>query len=652
LAESDLILQHDLMLNADLPNGVLQVEDTLQLPTDKEKPSLFKFSLGKDFQLDSPKLSPLARNADAYTYQLNLTAPQTSIQLRYQAKLSSTPNCDWLHETCRLFDKQGIYLDANSGWYPRSANSLHRFRLHIKGLPSDWLSLSQGQAIAQGWQETQAQTSLYLIAGQFKSYQSKNKAFDTAVYLRQADEALAQQYLDASQQYLGEYSALLGQYPYNKFVVLESFWPTGWGMPSFTMLGSSVMRLPFIPHTSLPHEIVHNWWGNSVYVDAAQGNWSEGLTAYVADQRLKAQQGQGAEYRRDSLQKYATLVNQHNDFPLSQFRARHNDSSQAIGYDKSLMVFHMLHEQLGEQSFYAKLREFYKAYQFRYASFANVLDALGASAEFKQQWLYRTGAPQLAIQGATLQQTDKGYVSELSLAQTQASPAFSLNVPIVFSFADGSTQRHVVSFTQSQQRFKFALAQLPTQVAVDPAFDVLRIPDTAELPAALAALFTDEPKVIVMAKDANADLKAAWQQWAQTLKAEDARTIIQDDTQAIPANSTVIMLGGKNAMHEYLLQHIQQPKRLTDVSFTLNEAQYLCAEHSLAVAVRVDDGRTFILLDALDTKSWQTLLRKLPHYGKYSYVTFHAQNGNNLAKGQWPIQQSPLLLVYPPKATP
>lgn len=97
---------------------------------------------------------------------------------------------------------------------------------------------------------------------EFKAYQSKNKAFDTAVYLRQADDALAQQYLDASQQYLNEYSALLGQYPYSKFVVVESFYH-GLGYAILTMLGASVDALTVIPYTSLPHEIVHNWWGNS-----------------------------------------------------------------------------------------------------------------------------------------------------------------------------------------------------------------------------------------------------------------------------------------------------------------------------------------------------------------------------------------------------
>ena len=31
-------------------------------------------------------------------------------------------------------------------------------------------------------------------------------------------------------------------------------------MPSFTLLGSSIIRFPFILNSSFPHEILHNWW--------------------------------------------------------------------------------------------------------------------------------------------------------------------------------------------------------------------------------------------------------------------------------------------------------------------------------------------------------------------------------------------------------
>ena len=56
---------------------------------------------------------------------------------------------------------------------------------------------------------------------------------------------------------------------------------------SYTLLGGQVLRLPFIPYTSFGHEIAHNWWGNSVFVDTDEGNWCEGLTVYCADYHYK-----------------------------------------------------------------------------------------------------------------------------------------------------------------------------------------------------------------------------------------------------------------------------------------------------------------------------------------------------------------------------
>lgn len=68
------------------------------------------------------------------------------------------------------------------------------------------------------------------------------------------------------------------------------------------------MRLPFIPYTSLPHEILHNWWGNRVWVDYEKGNWSEGLTAYLADHWMKERRGKGEQYRLKALQRYGNCA--------------------------------------------------------------------------------------------------------------------------------------------------------------------------------------------------------------------------------------------------------------------------------------------------------------------------------------------------------
>ena len=65
-------------------------------------------------------------------------------------------------------------------------------------------------------------------------------------------------------------------------------------MPSFTLLGPQIIRFPFILTSSYPHEILHNWWGNSVFVDETRGNWCEGLTAYIADHLMQEQRGEDA----------------------------------------------------------------------------------------------------------------------------------------------------------------------------------------------------------------------------------------------------------------------------------------------------------------------------------------------------------------------
>jgi aminopeptidase N len=107
------------------------------------------------------------------------------------------------------------------------------------------------------------------------------------VLLREPDAPLARKYLAATHRYLALYDELIGPYPYKKFAMVENFRQTGYGMPSFTLLGSRVIRFPFILSSSYPHEILHNWWGNSVYVDYDSGNWSEGLTSYLADHLIR-----------------------------------------------------------------------------------------------------------------------------------------------------------------------------------------------------------------------------------------------------------------------------------------------------------------------------------------------------------------------------
>ena len=131
-------------------------------------------------------------------------------------------------------------------------------------------------------------------------------------------------------------------------------------MPSFTLLGEQIIRFPFIIDSSYPHEILHNWWGNGVYPDYESGNWSEGLTAYLADHLFQEVEGRGPEYRKEMLARYKNYVSDAADFPLAEFTSRNSAASQAVGYGKTLMLWHMLRVELGDELFLGGLKQFYR----------------------------------------------------------------------------------------------------------------------------------------------------------------------------------------------------------------------------------------------------------------------------------------------------
>lgn len=69
--------------------------------------------------------------------------------------------------------------------------------------------------------------------------------------------------------------------------------------------------------------------------------------------------------RRDALRRYRDYVQGGADFPLVEFRSRHSAATQAVGYGKALMLFHMLRRELGDDVFVRGLRDLYREQRFR-----------------------------------------------------------------------------------------------------------------------------------------------------------------------------------------------------------------------------------------------------------------------------------------------
>ena len=384
----------------------IEVRDTVTLPDGHPSSLTFALhpALKPQLQSDNARLVELPQRTDSSApafsqstgisprrYRLDLAHGENSFTLHYTGSIAhalQSRGAEYarsFQETQGIISPQGVFLSGASAWYPHIDDTLVTFDLEVH-LPTAWKSMSQGEHLdrqpasgstpGERWHATTPQEEIYLVAGPFSAWSSVDKGVTAMVLLREPDAALARKYLETTHQYIALYNDLIGPYPFKKFAMVENFWETGYGMPSFTLLGSRVIRFPFILSSSYPHEILHNWWGNSVYVDYDSGNWSEGLTSYLADHLIKEQRGGGSEYRRNTLQKYTDYVSRQGDFPLTAFRSRHSARTEAVGYGKTLMLFHMLRRQLGDAAFEQGLQAFYQRYRFKVAGFTDVQEQL------------------------------------------------------------------------------------------------------------------------------------------------------------------------------------------------------------------------------------------------------------------------------------
>jgi hypothetical protein len=472
----------------------------------------------------------------------------------------------------------------------------------------------------------------------------------TYAFLRTADAGMAARYLSATAQYLQMYEGMFGGYPYGKFALVENFWETGYGMPSFTLLGEQIIRFPFILTSSYPHELLHNWWGNGVFVDLSGGNWCEGLTAYLADHLFAEQRGQGSEHRRDILQRVTDYVTPQSDFPVSQFRSRTDSVTEAIGYGKTAMMWNMLRERIGDQSFLEGLRRFYSEQRFRTAGF----DDLRRSFEtvtgqdlqpFFRQWLTQTGIPDLRLEEATR----TGNRVTVTLAQV-GPPRFSLDVPVALYTAHGVTLRTIaVSADEPHVRASFELPEPATRVAIDPQFQVYRRLSALETPPSLSRAFGAVAVLIV------APAGAAAARYAGLLKAWSRAgvDIVEDDKLiALPHDRPVWILGSSNRFVGVAGAALEAyDTRLDSSGLRVGQTVYAADSKSLVATARNPENPSTVLVfvSAPTAAAADGLARKLPHYGKYSWLVFSGDAPDNEAKGEWLTSQSPLVHDFEPQ---
>jgi hypothetical protein len=591
-----------------------------------------------------------------------------SLNVRYELKLNdplpaaNAGSEDPSYGINGIISPKGVFLGSSVSWYPRPPAVPLRRTIRISA-PAGMEGITSGERLSREtaagttrsvWREEPPLGDLALAAGPYLIKERQLPGLLVSTYLYPDNAHLADSYLDAASGYLRTFAGEFGPYPFAKFAVVENFFPTGYGFPSFTLLGSTVIRLPFIKETSLPHEIAHNWWGNGVLVDPDEGNWCEGLVTYLTDYLLEERKGgtAGRDYRLRLLTDFSLLVPAQLDFPLRAFNSRIDPASRAIGYGKGAMLWHMLRRRVGDAAFSAALREVFRARRFRNARWSDFTRTLvndtGQKLEpYMATWLEKPGGPRLSLADVISRQEQGKWLVTGKVVQT--APFFPLLVPLRLETAAGSFDQ-TLPLAAAENSFHFVSESQPRRLLLDQDVDIFRLLPASQLPANVNRLKGSTRLLAVTTQGCTVD-GSTLRRLLESLGQGSAKIISEEEFGRGVGRDHDLIFCGVPAGAAALLD-LPPGIELARQSFAVNNEQFSNPGDLLFLVTRQrpEPKRVSALFLPLSPQAAAGALTKVSHYGNYATLVF--TNGTNRHKGRVPQQPAGDQLIFANEALP
>jgi aminopeptidase N len=300
---------------------------------------------------------------------------------------------------------------------------------------------------------------------------------------------IAQAYLSELPHIMDFFVERLGPFPYSRLTVAEvSGFPGGFSSPGLILMGSAVIGTTSAPAEFLAHEVSHAWFGNAIRVEVTEDSvaWlAEGFAQYWDALYHGHRSGREAfvrHMRKSGENYYAAVADNSSPEGVVEpnVRAVHfRDPMYAtLAYEKGAFVLHALRGVMGDEKFFAAMRDYVTATLGRRATISEFQAAAerahGESLDwFFTQWLDRGGMPRYRIVRALDRSSDGKYQVEIGIEQLNEPYRMPLDIEV--ETAAGAVRKRI-DFSDKETSLTIETAAAPQRVRLDPDYWILKHP--------------------------------------------------------------------------------------------------------------------------------------------------------------------------------
>ncbi|WNM58391.1 M1 family metallopeptidase [Candidatus Nitrospira allomarina] len=690
-AQGLMPIHHELHIELNPGTHAITGSDTVHLPPSHRANSSVSFILHPQLSIDLvefngtrlpiPHLSETAILPSSTRRVIEIPLPPlddpdqpAALTVTYHGQIDDSPKASGGLRFVRPDDTNGhigpngVYLTYETFWHPTWEQTLSTYDLTLS-LPSDWETITQGREVINTvtdgrrttqWKVNLPSEALTLAANHFVVQKQEWRGIQLATYLFPEDAHLAPQYIEATIDYLQMYTNLLGPYPFTKFAVVENFFPSGLGLPSFTLLGEGVIRRGYTQPYSLGHEIVHSWFGNSVFNDFAQGNWVEGLTTYLSNyyyDEAKGHQQEAFNTRRRMVYEYNLYAEPDKEYPVRAFHHKETRQDNAIGYQKTAMVFHMLRQEMGEGAFFKGVRGIIQDGTGTSLEWNDLLGIFSQAAErdlgwFFQQWIDQPGAPIVKIQNILVQE-DPTQQGQFTLTGTilQAGPMFTIRLPLHLDLQGGVMHDVVLKVDRATQPFTLPLPASPITLAIDPEHHVLLHLLRAQIPPMLNKWETDTRRILIRPQTLTNEEAQSLEPLFHRLKEQPGIETIQADDPVIAESASYLVIGpsARRLLESDSFNSCEKSMDIHPGHLSLEEQTFEGPEMAFLISCAhpQDATHTVTFFFGWSPEAVKPVSRLLFFYGWDSYLVF--KQGKVIARGMFqPVHSTREIIRHSP----